>query len=164
MYLLFLHLLICYIRSIAKASWRFYDFSALELVCLRDEAANLCHSFTWQFATLFFRTLAACHGFFEANRVLVFLYNGAYSNLLITTSFFRFSLIPYALALVTFTWVREHLTAYCVRHGFAGTSQLTFVTFSLRQISVLFFVLHHYAYSQFVDTYVTISSRRGNLI
>ena len=43
MYVLFLHLLICYIRSIAKTSWRFYDFSALELVCLRDEAANLCY-------------------------------------------------------------------------------------------------------------------------
>ena len=82
MYLLFLHLLICYIRSIAKTSWRFYGFSSLEPVCLRDEAANLCHSFTWQFATLFFRTLAACHGFFEANRVLVFLYITALTPLI----------------------------------------------------------------------------------
>ena len=89
MYLLFLHLLICYIRSIAKTSWRFYDFSALEPVYLRDEGAYLCHRFTWQFAILFFRTLAACHGFFEANRVLVFfIHKGAYSSLSITTSLY----------------------------------------------------------------------------
>ena len=55
-------------------------------------------------------------------------------------------------ALVISTWVRNTWQHTCVRHGFAETSQLTCVFFSLRQIKVLFFVLPHDA--SYIFTYL----------